>query len=646
MELFSACPFAISTLAWEPAPGRRSLCVAVKASFSLAPGAVATLAPMQEPLGAEGEMATAVGELAPFKPRADVLILGHAHAPRGVPAEQLLARARVGAVRKALSITGDRTWVPSFDGLRPSPPVPFRRMPLRYERAVRAGENLGGVDVLQQGAELGRALPNIAAIVDQGGETPGFGPLPLPWRARRWGGGDAAVHWASRISLAAGPPPAGFDFHILNAAPAEQQLDEIPPGVEIQLENLHPEHAWLETRLPALRVKMFRKPSRNERVVEIPARCDTLVIDCDRALCFLVWRAAVLVDGPDEAAAGRLVIAAEAEGERLGPEHAERLLSRLSPPVTYVEAGPAFGLAPLAESAPASYPPPAPGTTPPRAGTKPPVAGPLAGGYPQPEAPPAMGAPRPITLMPPRTAGAVGALPFRPPPTGFEPTPTMGLPDSYPPPPAPLAFGAGYLDAALPAPPRPPSWGPQHPSFADEATHLDDEATPPRGFAVEAPPERTATGTILPPPSAPPPRGGTIRPPLGSAPGLAVAPAMAPPVEAPKRPTPTPAVALERTAGGTVRPPPAALPFQRAPLPSFAERPPPAAPVLDLPVYAAMKVEVWRGEPLVEVAARHGVEPAAFEAHERTQAEAIAREAAEGRADGATVVVEALRAAR
>jgi hypothetical protein len=644
VELFSACPFAIATLAWEPAPGRRSLCVAVKASFTLAPGGVATLAPLQEPLAADAEVATAVGELAVFKPRADVLIVGHAYAPRGVPAEQLLARARIGTVRKALSITGDRTWVPSFDGLRPSPPVPFRRMPLRYERAVRAGENLGGVDIMSQGAELGRALPNIAAIVDQGGETPGFGPLPLPWRARRWGAGDAAVHWAARSGLAAGPPPAGFDFRILNAAPAEQQLDEIPPGLEIQLENLHPEHTWLETRLPALRVRVFRKAGRHERAAEVPVRCDTLVVDCDRALCTLVWRGAVLVDGPDESVVGRLVIAAEAEGERLGPEHVERLLAQLSPPVTYVEAGPAFGLAPVAEAAPASYPPPAPGTTPPAAGTTPPAAGPEAGGYPQVAQPPAeAGGPRPITLIPRMPGAAAGALPFRPAPTGFEPTPTMSASDSYPPPPAPLAFGAGYLDPALPPPPRPPSWPVHGP--ADEATHLDEEATPPRGYALApgAQPERTTvTGTILPPPSAPPPRGGTIRPPMGSAPGIAAASSP----EAPMRPTPTPAVPVERTAGGTVRPPPAALPFQRAPLPSFAERPALAVPVLDLPVYAAMKVDLWRGEPLAEVAARHGVELGAFEAHERGQAESIAREAAEGRADGAVAVVEALRAAR
>src|SRR5580692_6662559 len=241
VEIFCACPFAVSTLAWEPAPGRHSVSVCVKATFMLAPGA-ATIAPLQEPVGAElreGGLAAAA-DLVPFKPRAEVLLVGHAYAPGGAPIDALIARARVGPFRKALSITGDRTWVPSFEGLRAGVPVPFRRMPLRYDRAVRTGENLGGVDIISQGAELGRSLANIAAIADQGGETPGFGPLPLGWRAHHLGLDQDALLWASRVALAEGPPPPGFDFHVFNAAPSEQQLDEIPPGVEVVLENLSP----------------------------------------------------------------------------------------------------------------------------------------------------------------------------------------------------------------------------------------------------------------------------------------------------------------------------------------------------------------------------------------------------------------------
>ena len=654
MEIFSACPFAVSTLPWEPAPGRRSVCVCVKATFLLVPGGTATIAALQEPFGAEMRDVeagpTALGDLVPFKPRADVLLAGHAYAPRGAPTDGFIARARVGPVRKALSISGDRAWVPSFDGLRPSVAVPFRRMPLRYERAVRAGENLGGVDVLGQGAELGRTLPNIAAIVDQGGETPGFGPLPLPWRARRYGLGDAALLWASRVALSAGPPPPGFDFRLFNAAPVEQQLDEIPVGVEIQLENLHPEQAWLETRLPALRIKLFRRAPRSDRAVELPMRCDTLWIDADRGICFALWRGAVLVEGPDEAAVGRLVIAAEPDGERLGPEHADRLLARLAPPVTYVDPQAAFGeaagLSGSKPPAPVSYPPP------------PAVPAPASAREDAPEDP----TPHPgelrrsTTLVPPEIEAPGGvALPFKQPPTGFEALPGPVAPparhsESYPPPPPPGAHGSW---------PAPGGWAPPH---AD-----DGEQTPPRGYAPapqpsragyasvpSAEPERTARGTLRPPapslaPEAEPERTerGTLRPPP-----LSLAP------ETDTEP--------ERTARGTLRPPPpAALPAEpertaagtiRAPAPSAPSVPPaplpavPAPPLegeLSLAIYCAVKAEAWRtGAPLGEVLGQRGIEEGAFRAHARRQAEALAREAAQGHAEGAIALLEGLRAAR
>src|SRR5262249_12814090 len=160
-----ACPFAVASLGWDPAPGRHSLSVCVKATFVLVAGGPSTVAPLQEPIR-EGGVAP---DLVPAKPRAEVLFTGHAHAPGAAPTDRLIARAKVGAFRKSLSITGDRTWVPSFDGLRPSVAVPFRRMPLAYERAVRTGENLTGIDI-SQGAEPNRPLANIAAIADQGGE--------------------------------------------------------------------------------------------------------------------------------------------------------------------------------------------------------------------------------------------------------------------------------------------------------------------------------------------------------------------------------------------------------------------------------------------------------------------------------------------
>jgi hypothetical protein len=232
-------------------------------------------------------------------------------------------------------------------------------MPLVYDRAVRTGENLAGVDI-SQGAEPNRPLANIAAIADQGGETPGLAPIPFGWRSHRLGLGDRAILWAARSGLALGPPPPGFDFHIFNAAPFEQQIDEIPPGCDVLLENLHPQLAQLETRLPRVRVKLFQRSSDVDLVTEIPARCDTLWIDADRGLAIALWRGvAKAIDG------GQLVVVAEPEAEPVRIDDVERLLARVSPNATYVDAS-LLGATPTRTPAIADPAPLAEGTLPTR----------------------------------------------------------------------------------------------------------------------------------------------------------------------------------------------------------------------------------------------------------------------------------------
>jgi hypothetical protein len=392
VEIFCACPFTVAALGWDAAAGAASVSLCVKATFLLTPG-LASLATLQEPVRLEGAAADAP-ELVPYKPRADILFAGHAHSPGGAPTEALLARARVGSWRKSLSINGDRTWIPSFEGLRPSVPVPFRRMPLVYERAVRTGENLLGVDI-SQGAAQSHPLANIAAIADQGGETPGLAAIPFTWRARRLGLTDAAILWASRAGVGSGPPPDGFDFRVFNAAPSEQQVDEIPPGVALLLENLHPEHPHLETRFPAVRVKVYRRDPQDAGSSEVAVRCDTLGIDTDRGVAFLLWRAVF----PAPELGTRLVVVAETDAERVALEDVDGMLARVAPEPTYIDA------AMLRETPP-----------------DPPL---LAALIPLPDDPStAEEAPRargPTTIAPPADDTTPrGALPFRPAPTGFE----------------------------------------------------------------------------------------------------------------------------------------------------------------------------------------------------------------------------------
>jgi hypothetical protein len=81
---------------------------------------------------------TPLGDLpADLQPRVDasleVIVLGHAYAPRGRPVSALTVALTVGQVHRELLVLGDRSWAPNHKTA--SPPTPFTRMPLTYGRA-------------------------------------------------------------------------------------------------------------------------------------------------------------------------------------------------------------------------------------------------------------------------------------------------------------------------------------------------------------------------------------------------------------------------------------------------------------------------------------------------------------------------------
>jgi hypothetical protein len=81
---------------------------------------------------------TAVGDLpADSRPRADaaleVILLGHAYAPRGRTVSALTVALSVDQVRREILVFGDRTWTPNRRTV--SQPIPFTQMPLTYARA-------------------------------------------------------------------------------------------------------------------------------------------------------------------------------------------------------------------------------------------------------------------------------------------------------------------------------------------------------------------------------------------------------------------------------------------------------------------------------------------------------------------------------
>jgi hypothetical protein len=300
------------------------LTVVCKATYVLMPGE-SPLAPEQdEPNEADGywndeetRSLNFASDLAPFKRRADVLVVGHAFAPERRPMRSLVARLMVGEVDKAIAVFADRAWTP--DGQMQEGPK-FVKMPLRWERAAGGPGTANPVGVRMGSAAVGDrvgavALPNLQAPGTYLASPAdvlapiGFGPLAprwcervekLYWHAAGWEPG----RWNER------PVPDDIDAGYFNAAPGDQQVAEIRSGERVVLENLHADHARLVTNLAQVEPRAVVERAGGS--AEVRLRCDTLWIDTDRGCCSLVWRGQVLLGAPREA--GRVVVTATSGG--------------------------------------------------------------------------------------------------------------------------------------------------------------------------------------------------------------------------------------------------------------------------------------------------------------------------------------------
>src|SRR5262249_59790837 len=111
----------------------------------------------------------------------------------------------------------------------------------------------------------------------------GLGPIAPGWPGRAAKLYGNAAGWDYRLALRQ-PLPQGIDPGFFNAAPPDQQTDELRPNERIVLEHLHPEHQRLLTNLsgPTPQAVVKRPGARSQALT---LRCDTLAIDTDRGVC-------------------------------------------------------------------------------------------------------------------------------------------------------------------------------------------------------------------------------------------------------------------------------------------------------------------------------------------------------------------------
>lgn len=328
MELRNYTPFAPLFFPAQDTAGTEFGVLVVRGTFRIEPGAPLLPVPDQAAvLTADvhrGDPATtsvrAESDLAPLKPRADVVLDAVAHAPDGQPASDWLVRVAVGKtvdgeLRQAehlLRVTGPRQWRHGVTGWALSDPEPAVRVPLAYELAYGGVAEGGGAAVPYAQNPVGRGyfLPKYAArrrpvpgpqiedprepVVKAGAAyaPQGVGPLGRGWQPRVALAGTFDETW--RETRWPGLPE-DFDFAHYNGAPAPLQIDGYLDGDEtVALLGLHADQPELAFCLPGYRLATLAR-YRDGTIQAAPPRLDTLALDLasdDPAehRATLVWR--------------------------------------------------------------------------------------------------------------------------------------------------------------------------------------------------------------------------------------------------------------------------------------------------------------------------------------------------------------------
>lgn len=317
-ELRNRTPYAIAVAPFVHKDGRSVAAVIVKGTFDLnGSGRSPVLAEEQVPVGLaddhfeDDETPSSLryaSEAVPAKRGTDVAIIGHAY-PRQGFAKTLDVQLQVGPLQQRLRVFGDRVWRRSFGSWKISDPMPFDKMPLRYEFAF-GGQDTRHEDQAQHNREPrnpigtgfsvnggkgdleGLKLPNLEhppALIKGWKDRPpvvGFGFIDGSWEPRIHYAGTYDDKWEkTRNPLL----PDDFDDRFYNAAhPDLVAVPHLTGGEAFRLINAT-KNGELTFNLPTTRLGVG--VMMNDRLQTHPSVLDTVVVEPDEQRLMLTWRA-------------------------------------------------------------------------------------------------------------------------------------------------------------------------------------------------------------------------------------------------------------------------------------------------------------------------------------------------------------------
>jgi len=210
LEIRNRTPYHVVLVPGMDRDGREFATVVIKGTFDLdaARGSGQPLPRADEPMPVvpadefHGEPDSSSvkyeSDLGPAKTGTDVVLVGHAHAPRK-PAPQVDVTVEAGPLSKTVRVFGDRRWSRTLGLTRRSEPEPFETMPLVYERAF------GGADLSHRDESKHAWEPRnpVGVGFTTAGQGDHLDNLPLPNLE------DPGVLIGKVKDK---PPPAGFGF--------------------------------------------------------------------------------------------------------------------------------------------------------------------------------------------------------------------------------------------------------------------------------------------------------------------------------------------------------------------------------------------------------------------------------------------------
>jgi hypothetical protein len=320
LQVDNRTPFNAALAVFADPRGVETAYLAVKAAFDIGPEGLHPIARTLPLLPGDvywGDPATtglrAAGELTLCKPSTDIVVLGHAVAPR--PEQRAMqASLRLGPVASTLLVWGPRCWQRRGLQWKPSDPEPFERVALRWELAFGGFERVpegGQAQEFEVRNPVGRGfigrresdfsdrpLPQIEhpedCLEDPGQRcTPaGWAPIAPAWAPRRHYAGTYDAAWQKTRSPFL---PRDFDERYLQTAPpALVSPGPLQGGEPVQLLGCRPAGQALAFTLPRCTLDTRFRFRGGEHAIE--PRLDSVIIEPDAMRVQMIWRAGFAVD--------------------------------------------------------------------------------------------------------------------------------------------------------------------------------------------------------------------------------------------------------------------------------------------------------------------------------------------------------------